>query len=113
MPAASSGTDSPYVAKPGGIGLAVRLQPKASRAGFDRVARDADGNLRVCARVNVLAEGGKANRALVKLNAAAVRVPASRISVAAGQKDRRKTVMIEGDTAELIPRLERWLEEIE
>lgn len=103
---------SPYVWKPGGIGLAVRLQPRSSRTGFDCITRNADGNLHVCARVNALAEGGKTNRALVKLLAAAVRVSASRISVAAGQKDRCKTVMIEGNTADLVPRLEQCLENL-
>lgn len=108
-PAASPGP--PYARSREGVRLAVRLTPRASRAGVQGIEAGSDGASYVKARVNAPAEGGKANRALIKLLAGALRVPASSVTIVAGAKDRRKTVEIAGDPAALETRVRRWLEE--
>lgn len=62
------------------------------------------------ARVSAVPEGGRANRALIKMVAGALRLPATDISIAAGAKDRRKTLMIAGEAKALRLRVEQWLE---
>jgi hypothetical protein len=54
------------------------------------------------------AEGGKANAKLIRMLAKQWRVPQSRIVIAAGQRDRRKTLRIAGDSEDLLQRLARW-----
>lgn len=59
------------------------------------------------ARVAAPPEGGKANRALEELLAAALGVPRDRVVVVAGRTARRKVVEVEGlEAPELVRRLE-------
>ncbi len=53
-------------------------------------------------------EGGKANRALVKLLAKAMHLPPCDLSVVGGLKDRNKIVAIDGDPT-TIEHLKSWL----
>ena len=59
-------------------------------------------------RVTEPPEGGKANRALVKLLAKAIKLPPSDLAVVSGQKDRNKVVAIDGDPT-TIRHLTTWL----
>lgn len=87
--------------------VAVRVQPRASRARIDGVENRGDGTaLKV--RVTEAPEGGKANAAVIKLLAKAWGLPKSAMSVVAGAKERNKTVFIAGDGAELMKRLRAW-----
>ena len=80
--------------------LKVRLTPKSSRDAIEGL--DSFGGETVLkARVRALPEQGRANAALVKLIAAWLELPASRVSVAQGTKSRLKQVAIEGDASEL------------
>jgi uncharacterized protein len=79
--------------------VAVRLQPRASRAGIDGIGLDAGGSPFLRVRVTAPPEGGKANRALVKLLAKALHLPPSALQVVGGLKDRNKTVAVAGDAA--------------
>ena len=76
--------------------IAVRLQPRANRAGIDGIGLDADGHPFLRVRVNAPPEGGQANRALVKLLAKALRLPPSSLQITGGLKDRNKTVAVSG-----------------
>lgn len=78
------------------ISVAVRLQPGASREEVAGVELDAAGHAYLRVRVTQPPEGGKANRALIKLLAKAWRLPASSIAIVAGARDRRKTLGISG-----------------
>jgi hypothetical protein len=100
---------SPFVAAAGGIRVRVKLAPKASRDAVGGVMIDADGGAFVKASVTAAPEGGKANAALIALLAKAWRLPKSAISVVAGAASRRKTLLIAGDPAALIPRLAQAL----
>ncbi len=73
--------------------LSVRLTPGASRAG---IVGFADEVLSV--RVNAPAQEGRANAALLKLLAKALRVPASRLAIVLGEHARTKVVSVDGLT---------------
>ena len=106
------GENTPYGMNESGIRLAVRLTPKAGRAGIRGIARTADGAAYVKAGVTAPAEGGKANRDLIKLLARELRLPASSMHIASGATARQKSVQIAGDPAGLKKRLELWSEEL-
>ena len=85
--------------------LAVWAQPGASR---ERIAGMMGDALKVA--VSAPPEKGKANRAVEKLLAKALGLPASAVRVVGGETSRRKTVRCEGITAEaLSERLETCL----
>lgn len=89
--------------------VGVRLTPKASRNAIEGPAADADGRVRLQAKVTTVPEKGKANRALTRLLARSWRLPAGSVTVATGQSDRNKTILVAGEAAALLPRLEDWL----
>ena len=59
-------------------------------------------------RVTEPPEGGKANRALVKLLAKAMNLPPRDLTIVGGLKDRNKVVAIDGDRS-TIEHLQSWL----
>ncbi|HSI99831.1 MAG TPA: DUF167 domain-containing protein [Patescibacteria group bacterium] len=74
------------------------------RAAADRVGPYRDGVLRV--RVTRPPADGEANRAVLRLVARAIGVPPSRLTLASGERARRKRVTVEGiDATELGRRL--------
>ena len=84
------------------IRFAVRLTP---RGGGDRVEGvDADGVLQ--ARVAAPPADGAANAALLALLARELASPRTWLRVAAGATSRRKTIAIDGVTAQVLA--ERW-----
>ena len=99
----------PFRAAPDGVRVAVRLTPKASRAGLDGVAVDAAGNAYLRAKVTAVTEKGKANAALINLLAKAWRLPAGDLTIQAGAADRNKTILVAGDATSLLPQLKTWL----
>ena len=77
--------------------LTVRVQPSASR---ERIAGMMDGALKVA--VSAPPEKGKANRAVEKLLAKTLGLPASAVRVVAGETSRRKTVRCDGIAPETL-----------
>jgi uncharacterized protein (TIGR00251 family) len=71
--------------------LAVRVQPGASR---DQLLGSRDGVLII--RVSAPAQEGRANAAVCKMLAKRLGVPASRVSVARGQRSREKLIEVDG-----------------
>ncbi len=96
-----------------GLRVALKVTPKAARAGVTGLETDAAGRAVLKVRVTEAPEGGKANAALIKLLAKAWKLPKGALKVVAGAKNRRKTLLVEGDPAELAPRLETWLRTLE
>jgi hypothetical protein len=86
--------------------LSVRLQPKSSRDEIDGIVALSDGSRSLKARVRALPEKGAANKALIKLLAKALGFARSDLEIAAGTKDRNKTVRIAGSPAEIVRLLE-------
>jgi uncharacterized protein YggU (UPF0235/DUF167 family) len=85
----------------GGVRLEVRLTPRAARAALDGIVADANGAAILKASVTAVPEDGKANAALIALLAKRLKIAKSRISIASGATDRRKSLFIEGDSADL------------
>jgi uncharacterized protein (TIGR00251 family) len=85
------------------------VTPKASSSRLDGVAEDAEGRHFLRVRVTEAPEKGKANAAVVKLLAKALRLPKSAIEVVSGESDRNKTVAIRGEPEALMARLEALL----
>jgi uncharacterized protein len=88
-------------ASAGGIELFVRLTPKGGADRIEGVEQAADGRSHLKARVRAVPEKGAANKALERLVAGWLGVPAGTVSVIAGATSRLKTVRVEGDAAAL------------
>ena len=107
---AMASAPSPLTLAGDGVRLSVRLQPGASRNEIAGVALLADGRAVLRVRVGAPPEGGKANAALLALLAKRWGLPKTSLSLAAGQRDRLKTVAVAGDPAALRDRLQAWLD---
>ena len=75
----------------GGVELAVRAKPRASRAGIGAVR---EGALEV--RVSAAPVEGAANDALLELLARALDLPRRAVTLLSGERGRTKRVRIEG-----------------
>lgn len=85
--------------------LFVRLTPKAARDSVDGIVKSADERSYIMARVRAVPEKGAANKALEKLLAKTLKLPASSIEVVAGGTSRLKQIMLTGDTQTFIEKL--------
>ncbi len=103
----------PFETLPVGLRVALRVVPKAARAGITGVEADAAGRAALKVRVTEAPEGGKANAAVVKLLAKAWKLPKGALEITAGAKDRRKTLLITGDGQALAARLRAWLAKLD
>ncbi len=110
MPASFALPDPPFTPVDGGVRVAVRLTPKASRDAITGFADEADGGRVLKASVTAVPENGKANAALIKLLSKAWKVPKSSLDVIQGATDRRKTLMLSGDAPALLRHLAPWAE---
>lgn len=97
----------------GGLRLAVRLRPGASKTAVGGLVARADGGVALRAWVSAAPEGGKANAALIELLAKTWRLPKGAFEIVRGSGDRDKTLLIAGDPAPLKARLEAWLRDSE
>ena len=95
-----------------GIRLRLRVTPKSRREGPQGFVELPEGGSALKLGINAAPEDGKANAAVVALLARALSVAKAAITVAAGAKDRRKLVDIQGDPAALEAALESWLSPI-
>jgi hypothetical protein len=77
--------------------FSVRVSPGVSRAAVGGAWTGPDGAPRLIIRVAAPADKGRANRAVVDALAEAFGVPKSALSIAGGEKDRLKTIVIEGE----------------
>lgn len=75
-----------------GLQIKVKVIPRAKTSEISGVMDD--GSLKV--RLAAPPVDGKANRALIKLLAKTLRVPASHISIISGERGRIKRIFIEG-----------------
>ncbi len=99
----------PFAAAPGGVRLAVRLQPKASAERIQGLVEEADGRVALKVAVTAPPEAGKANAALLALLARVLRVKRRDLSLELGAADRRKLVLVAGDPAVLVAAMEEAL----
>ena len=101
---------SPFAAAPGGVRIFVRLQPRARRAAVEGVVTEADGRTALKVAVTAPPEDGKANAALVALLGKTWKLPKSAFEIVGGATDRRKTLLLRGDSASLLAALRAHLE---
>lgn len=88
-----------------GVTLSVRLTPNAKRDALDRIEEGPSGGTQLRISVTAVAEKGKANAALAKLLSKKLRLPKSSIRLIAGEQNRNKTLLFEGDPDELFDAL--------
>jgi uncharacterized protein len=93
-----------------GVKARLRLTPGASRDVVKGVAADENGVAWLTASVTAVPENGRANKALIRLLSKEWRVAKSSIQVISGPADRRKTLLVAGDAAEISRKLADWLE---
>ncbi|HMB75328.1 MAG TPA: DUF167 family protein [Kiloniellaceae bacterium] len=96
-----------------GLRLAVRLQPGAGCNRIDGPACLGDGETVLKVRVTAVAEKGRANKALIALLAKSWRLPKSAFRLTLGAQDRRKVLILEGDTRALAAQLDLWCRDLE
>ena len=91
----------------------IQLTPKAKHERLEGIVVDATGDAKGEAvlkmSVTAVPEKGKANQAMIKALAKTWSLPKTQLSVIAGSKNRRKTVLIEGNGAALAQRISQWL----
>ncbi|MER9417767.1 DUF167 family protein [Mesorhizobium sp. M0306] len=97
---------APFRTRTDGIDLFVRLTPKSAMDRLEGIETSADGRSHLKARVRAVPENGAANRALERLVAKALGVPASAVSIVAGGTARLKTLRALGDPAALAKRID-------
>lgn len=105
----SSGVSQAYTIHADHVRLAVRLTPNAGRNHIEGLETTADGDRFLKARVSAVPEDGKANKALIALLSATLKVPKSSISFLSGETSRKKILRIDGDAEDLRTRLETLL----
>lgn len=102
----------PVTPAAGGVRVAVRLTPRASRNAVAGIVRDAAGAAAVKVLVTAVPEDGKANAALIKLLARAWGVPKTSVAVVAGASERRKILHVAGDPGALLAALQSWAQRL-
>jgi uncharacterized protein (TIGR00251 family) len=90
-----------------GLSIAVRVTPSGGRDELDGIDVLANGRSVVKVRVRAIAEGGEANRAVMKLLAGVLGVPPSCVRVLSGTTSRIKQIAVDGDPRALAATLQR------
>jgi uncharacterized protein (TIGR00251 family) len=93
---------TPFAIGPDHLRISVRLTPRSAVDRIDSIVAIADREVALAVRVRAVPEDGRANAALEKLLAKALRVPRSAVSVASGHKSRLKQLRVEGDPDQLL-----------
>jgi hypothetical protein len=106
-----SGSGDPFRVCADGVLVYVRVTPRSDRNAVNGVVARG-GVARIAIKVSAAPEDGKANAAVEQVLAAALGLRRSAAGVAAGHKDRDKTLLIRGNPTELAPILMSWLEEV-
>ena len=92
-----------------GVSLSVQLRPGGRGGDLEGLVRLGDGCRALKAVVAEQPEKGRANRALIDLLAKRWRLPRRSISIISGARDRRKVLLIEGESGALLADLSRRL----
>ena len=99
----------PYTAMEGGVRLALRLQPRASRDGVDGIMQDAEGRPLLKLRLTAPPVDGEANAALIAFLAKALSLRKADITIRSGETGRVKLLHLAGDSFTLTAKLDAWL----
>lgn len=99
----------PYAAAPGGVRLALRLTPRASRNGVDGIVEDAEGRALLKLRLVAPPVEGAANAALIAFLAKTLSLRKADITLRSGETSRVKILHLAGDSAAILQKLNAWL----
>ena len=99
----------PYAAVEGGVRLALRLTPRASRNGVDGIVQDAEGRPLLKLRLVAPPVEGAANAALIAFLAGTLSLRKADIAIRSGETGRVKILHLAGDSAAILQRLDAWL----
>ena len=88
-----------------GLYLNVHAQPGARRPQLRGVHGDA-----VKIAIGEAAQDGKANKAIIRMIADALKLPVADIEITSGSSARRKRVLLRGDSKRLQQQISSWLE---
>jgi uncharacterized protein (TIGR00251 family) len=99
----------PYAAVDGGVRLALRLTPRASRNGVDGVTADAEGRPLLKLRLVAPPVEGAANEALIAFLAKTLSLRKADITIRSGETSRVKILHLAGDCGAVLQKLDAWL----
>ena len=99
----------PYAAIPGGVRLALRLTPRASRNGVDGITADAEGRPLLKLRLVAPPVEGAANEALIAFLAKTLSLRKADITIRSGETSRVKILHLAGDSAAILQKLDACL----
>ncbi|HKY17560.1 MAG TPA: DUF167 domain-containing protein [Rhizomicrobium sp.] len=97
------------MAAEGGVRLALRLTPRASRNGVDGVMADAEGRSLLKLRLAAPPVEGAANEALIAFLAKTLSLRKADITIRSGETSRIKILHLAGDSAAILQKLDAWL----
>ena len=89
----------------------MRLTPKASKNELIGLRDRADGRQLLAGKVTAVSEKGKANKALIKLIAKTLRLPAGKVELLRGHSSRNKEVLVRGEPNAIMAATKKWLED--
>lgn len=90
----------------GGVKLALKVTPRASRETVEGLADIGGGKMALLVRVRAAPSEGEANKAVLKLLAQTLDLPPRSASLSSGASARLKQVRLEGPAELIVARLE-------
>jgi uncharacterized protein (TIGR00251 family) len=99
----------PYSAVEGGVRLALRLSPRASRTEVDGIVQDAEDRPLLKLRLAAPPVDGAANAALIALLAKALSLRKADITIRSGETGRVKILHLSGEPQTILQKLDIWL----
>lgn len=99
----------PFQPHKDGVRISLRANPGSSRNALTGVHLDAAGQKHLKACVTAVAEGGKANKAVIAMLSKTWRQPKSAFSILSGDTGKQKTLLLHGNTDKLMQTLTGWL----
>jgi uncharacterized protein (TIGR00251 family) len=99
----------PYAGVEGGVRLALRLTPRASKNGVDGIVQDAEGRPLLKLRLVAPPVEGAANEALIAFLAKTLALRKADVTIRSGETSRVKILHLAGDSAAILKKLDDWL----
>jgi uncharacterized protein YggU (UPF0235/DUF167 family) len=96
----------PWRATATGVAIMARVTPRGGRDAIDGIEILSDGKPVLKLRVRAVPDGGDANRAVERLVAHALDVPRGSVRIASGQTARIKHIVVDGEGALLLKKLQ-------
>ncbi len=95
-----------------GVRFQVRVAPHSPRDQIETWTVDVNGRAVLKLRVRALAEGGKANVAVIALLSQALNVPKKHVTIASGKSARIKLIEIAGDANRLTTQIQDLIQDL-